>query len=735
MQRNHNKHNMKNKFFAISLALFAIAGCLCAGNYSGTCGTNLSWSLTTSTTSGTLIISGTGAMDDYTSSAGAPWKSYRTLITSVTLPNGITHIGNYAFYGFAKLSSITIPNSVSSIGNYAFYGCSQITSITIPDDVTSIGNHAFSSCSKLTSVIIPNNVTNLGGYMFHNCSALSSVTLPDNIDSIGCYMFYYCSKLTSITIPNSVTRIGESAFQGCSALTFITLPNGVTSIGSYAFANCFGLTNIILPYGITSLEPYIFQSCRSLSSINIPNSVTVIGDWAFTGCNSLTSIIIPNGVTSIGGKAFQECSSLSSITIPNSVTNIGTYAFYGCYSLSSCNIPYGITSLGLCTFMNCSGLKSVTIPNTVTNIGRGSFEGCSKLTHVSIPNSVTNIDLDAFKNCSGLTLVEFSNPTPPSIYSTRCFYNTTCNFLVPCGSKNIYSSALNKNIADSYTINASRIIDFALSYSAYSEDLSLGSITILQEPTCSAPNWNIRADANYGYVFTRWSDGSTSNPRAITLTQDTSITAYFEKCRYSITIGVNSAEYGSVQYPISALYQDIVTITATPNSHYHFSSWNDGNTSNPRTISVTKDINLTAEFEIDKHTISATTTNGHVEGVGSYPYGTYVTITAVPNEGYKFDKWGDGTSFNPTMILVERDMQMEAFFVPVPEDVEAVGADNFSAYTINRTLYINNSGNTFVVVNANSQTIYSGNAQVVSLPAEGIYVVVSNGHATKVIAQ
>ena len=191
---------MKKRIFSLILALAMLCALLpqaaltaSAEVYSGSCGAegdNLTWSFDTET--GLLTITGSGAMADYEYLGNrAPWYDYREAITAVSLPEGLT-----------------------SIGDWAFKGCTALTSVTIPDSVTSIGEFAFSGCSALTSVNIPDSVTGIGSYAFDGCSALTSVTIPDSVTSIGAGAFRECSSLTSVTIPDSVTSIGEWAFDG-----------------------------------------------------------------------------------------------------------------------------------------------------------------------------------------------------------------------------------------------------------------------------------------------------------------------------------------------------------------------------------------------------------------------------------------------------------------------------------------------------------------------------------------
>ena len=244
---------------------------------------------------------------------------------------------------------VTIPDGVTSIGEYAFSHCTSLTSVTIPDSVTSIGEFAFDGCTSLTSVTIPDSVTSIWQRVFSGCSSLTSVTIPDSVTYIDWSAFSSCKSLTSVTIPDSVTYIGNYAFHGCTALTSVTIPDSVTSIGDGAFASCTSLAGIWVAEGNSH---YVNDASGVL--FNKDKTTLVQCPGAFSG-----SYTIPDSVTSIGGAAFLDCSSLTSVTIPYRVTSIGRYAFDGCTSLTSVTIPDSVTSIGEWAFADCTSLTDV----------------------------------------------------------------------------------------------------------------------------------------------------------------------------------------------------------------------------------------------------------------------------------------------------------------------------------------------------------------------------------------
>ena len=300
---------------------------------SGECGENVIYTLDSN---GLLKISGSGNMNDY-------------------------YIGNSPFY-----KEIVIGDGVTSIGDCAFWGCCSLTSIEISDGVTSIGMSVFDSCSSLTSIEIPVGVTRLKDFVFYGCSSLTSITIPEGLTSIDGGAFQNCSSLTSIAIPAGVTSIGSSAFESCSSLTSIAILAGVTSIGESAFKDCSNL-NTIYCYKNSTADKYTdypsiakkvylddatttaftFNSSTgtitgysgSEKVVNIPSNiggvyVKAIGENAFKNNTDIETVIIPEGVNSIEDFAFYKCTGLKYISIPESVTSVSEDGFYRCGALN-----------------------------------------------------------------------------------------------------------------------------------------------------------------------------------------------------------------------------------------------------------------------------------------------------------------------------------------------------------------------------------------------------------------
>ena len=211
-----------------------------ADEFSGVCGENLEWKLTGSH----LTITGNGAMTEYRDGNFAPWHEMRDRITTVSLPDGMT-----------------------TIGKYAFLDCEALASLRVPDTVTRIGEYAFAECKSLRLVQIGSGISEIAEGAFSACEALSGLTLPEGLQKIGLKAFYRCASLPTVTIPSSVTAIGPSAFGYCYALTRATVLAPLAAIPSWMFYGCENLVDVSLAAGTVGVGEYAFERCGNLSTI------------------------------------------------------------------------------------------------------------------------------------------------------------------------------------------------------------------------------------------------------------------------------------------------------------------------------------------------------------------------------------------------------------------------------------------------------------------------------------
>ena len=392
----------------------------------------------------------------------------------------------------------------------------------------------------------------------------------------------------------------------------------VTAIGYNAFHHSYGIDTVILPNTITSIKQEAFCACSALKSVSIPNSVIVLGNNSFSACHSLSDLTIGESVVTIGDQAFDADTSLVSVVIPNSVVSIGQAAFSQNYSLCTIRFGSSLTSIGFACFTYCPHLDSLIFVTEVSPYYGGEFWG-----------------------------------TPD-----------TLNLIIPCGSYHSYSFRFGTQ--HNYTVPT---VD--LDMDVYSMQPQWGNAAIVKDADSNDVRCDssvvIKATPNYGYHFQQWSNGSTRIQDTLYIIGDSSVSAFFAKNQYSLTVQSFNDMLGTVTGAGNYDYLDTVVVTAYSTApHYFFERWSDGNTDSVRSVVITGNMMLTAYFAIDTHTVVAQAENiayGSVSGEGRYIYGAVATLTAAPYSGYRFSHWSNGATYNPYVFAVVSDTVLMAYFI------------------------------------------------------------------------
>ena len=636
---------MKQKLLFIFALLCTVAQGAWA-DASESCGDGVTWSYVADTKILSIAKTGdgTGAMANYNIN-NQPWREFN--ITKVVIGEGVTSIGDDAFFVYPSLLSVEIPASVTSIGGSAFYKCTGLTSVSFAtgSQLASIGNYAFYNCTNLASITIPNGVTTISNNAF-NSAGLTSIAIPASVTSIGSLAFMGCTSLETITvdeknaiyespgdcnaiietasktlvigckgttIPDNVTSIGDDAFEDCTGLTIIEIPASVTSIGASAFYNCSGLASVIVhativptlgsiafdrnassgrkiyvPYGkLTNYKEAANWS--AYSSDILPISDGKCGDDVnFSYDNSTHTLsIFGSGVMydySEGGAPWKDnCSEIKAVVIGKGVASIGNNAFAGCTSLTSITIPTSVTSIGGQAFKGCTSLPSITIPTSVTSIGASAFAGCTSLTNIEIPTSVTSIGDNAFAGCSGLASVILKPITPPTLGSGAFEGNASGRKIYVP-----YASLTDYTVAENWSAYAGNIVCYNGTCGDdvyYSYDSTSKTLNIFG-------SGNMYNYSSY-FLFTPWNSDRSEITTVVIGNGVTSIgQEAFSGCNNENFISINiPASVTSIGYSAFAGCTHLATVTLHSNPSIASDAFNS---SNP-----TVTMNLTASGPVD----------------------------------------------------------------------------------------------------------------------------------------
>ena len=491
--------------------------------------------------------------------------------------SAVCESGQTLYYNITSSTEVEVTNENN--GSYNSYNTYPTGDLIIPSSVaynggtysvTSIGNKAFYSCVGLTGTLsIPNSVTLIGELAFHYCHGLTSLIIPESLERIKNDAFQGCTfESLEYNAINCTVDYSDGGLSHNPYLTTITIGQGVTT---FPIKYLEGLTAV---YYYGSIDDWcrirFFDACSNpvfyahnlyingvlLTNLVIPESITQIKPYSFSGADCITSVTFHNSVTTIGTYAFDKCNGFDTLTIPSSVTAIGEGAFYDCRGLTTVNfnaINCG-TPRGKSVFYGCTSFVTLNIGDCVTNIPTYAFHACLGLTEITIPNSVTDIGEWAFSFCQGLTSFIIGNSVA----------NIENYAFAGCGNVDtIYSLAINPptifpNTFDSLNLDIPVLVHCGTAENYESEEY-WSSFTNIQGN-----------QANQLYL-------ESANP-----------------------------EMG-VAYVIEApdCENTEAIIEAVANEGYAFIGWNDGNTDNPRTITVTGDITFVANFASSSSDIQA----------------------------------------------------------------------------------------------------------------------------------
>ena len=725
---------------------------------------------------------------NFSNSAYSPQFNTCPNITSFTFGENVEKIPAYLCSGITQISEISIPESVTYMGRAAFKECPGITSVrwnarTCTDFTSAENSAGFNTCPNITAFAFGENVEKIPAYLCFGMERLTEIILPQKTTTLGNGVFKNCIGLQSISIPLSTTTIGADAFNDCMALTsviwnarwcsdFTSSPfNASPNIASFTFGE-----------GVERIPAFLCRGLEAIDEITLPEGATYIGAEAFSGCSGVTVVNLGNSLTNIGSKAFYGC-GLSTVSIPMSLTSIGAEAFGDCVRLKSV-----IWDARNCSDFATSFPETVTaftFGKNVRLIPSGICQDMALIDSISIPSTVTHIGDFAFYGCDGLERIISSASIPPTISETT-FEDYTTKLYVPIGSKTRYHEADYwsnftdlRNDGASYTIVLSTDIEKgSVSGGGLYEDGEIVRISATPKVGYLFARWSdgntenprkitveselsltaeftavcrlsvlsndatmgtvkgsgeyaestiviLSALPNEGFQFARWNDGSTENPRPMTVMDDTELTAEFLPL-HSLSVAADNTTTGIVEGSGEYAEGTVVILSALPNEGFQFARWNDGNTENPRPVTVMEDTELTAEFETGSHRLSVRSGNEDMGNVTAL-------LTATPNTGYQFIHWNDGDISNPRTIAISENIDLIAKFEAKATNTDAISNDNERISVIGRTLYVENGGKTYRIYNTIGQLVYTGNDSEVSLSNPGIYTVCTGNRTQKIM--
>ena len=661
---------------------------------------------------------------------------------SYTIPDGIERIEGNAFSYARGLTELTIPKSVQYIGTN-FAHCSSLKKIILEEGHTRIDHfQSFVDCDSLTDIVLPQSLTWIYGLSFKDCESLSKIELPQNLTHIGdIYLENFFDDginigwkchLSKLNIPQKIKYIGDLG--GIHRLTIDTLVYDAADCDTIGNLSRALIKNLVIGDNVEIIPDSAFYGCTELTEVTIPENVKYIGNAAFAGCTSLKSLTWNSLQCELGDSVFPD--SISIVVFGDNIKCIPDRLCENFKCLTSVKLSNGFESIGTRSFAECISLHDIVIPYGVKTIADSAFFGCTQLSDITLSASVQKLSNGAFKRCGDSLMVRCYSVEPPEIMNA--FDTGIYTYLkVPCEGVNLYRA----DSAWTDYFNTNHIAGIEVPQITLIACREYGYAEISVPVDCESHEVTVNAISNDNSRFICWRNTddevvTQANPYTFIVTSDTTLVAEFIRL-VNVDLQPNDADKGRVEGGGKYDIGEQVEITAVPNNHFEFVRWSDGNTDNPRIITVTSDTSLQAIFDIRKYTVTLDVndeTMGMVFGDGEYEYGKNITVIAKPNDGYAFEKWSDEETKSVRLIKVNEDISLTAYFRPDDTATDGASITDFVRISSDGTLHIEGyDGKRMAVYTSDGALFYAGEIKELYLPVPGVYILRIGGETVKVV--
>lgn len=628
-------------------------------------------------------------------------------LVSVTLGDSVQTLGSGAFNGCFRLNNVTLGEGITSIGDSAFGGCIRLIKPELPNSLATIGARAFDGCGDINGKLtFPATITHIGDSAYNGVGNITEIEMKGSTPpTIHAHTFAAVDSLVTVGVPCGavmnyyITDYWENFPNIVEASPYrLTVGSNNEVMGTATVTQQTTCSNHTASIYATAQTGYHFLQWNDGITAN-PRSIPMTQDSTFTAIfvvNNSYITVHANDSTmgSVSGTGLYGYNAPVTLT----ATAYSGYHFLR-WSDGNTQNPRYLAAIRDSSFtaIFVSNVSTITVANANPDMGNVGGSGVYYYQNLVSITATANYGYHFVQWNDGNTqnprtiIVSqdsaFTAYFALNTYSIVATSNSTTMGSVSGGGQYTYLHEMSMTATPAYgyhfvqwndgvtdnprTLTVTRDSAFIAQFAANSYTLTVAANDATMGSAYGAGSYNynttatLSAVANYGYHFTQWSDAVTDNPRIVTVLNNATYTAQFAINSYTLTVQSSNPAIGTTSGGGSYNYLTPVTITALPNVGYHFVQWSDGNTTNPRLVSVTANATYTAQFAINSYAVGVTSNNstmGYVSGSGTYNHNSTATLTATAYYGYHFVQWQDGNTLNPRTVVVTDSAQYTAQF-------------------------------------------------------------------------